>query len=137
MRGNVAFNREVLADIRRHDNNITKDISLMSLDKLWALLPLQGAVDSPVRRAALNDRLVKAWIDAATALIRTGRRLDALKHYAKALSQPGSTLRKLKGAARIGYEIVTRHAAKGAAATLGATGSRAPTGTAWQTNLRR
>jgi len=107
MCGKVAFNREVLTDVRRHDTNTTKDISLMALDKLWALLPLQLAVDTPDRRAALNDRLVKAWIDAATVLIRAGCVSDGLKHYTKAFTQPGSVLRKLKGAARIGYELVT------------------------------
>ncbi len=78
----------------------------MALDKLWALLPLQHAVDTPARRAALNDRLVKGWIDAATALIQARRRRDGLKHYAKALAQPGPGMRKLKGTARVGYELV-------------------------------
>jgi glycosyltransferase involved in cell wall biosynthesis len=107
MHGKVAFTPEVLTDVRRHDSNITKDISLMALDKLWALQPLRAAVDTPARRAALNDRLVKAWIDAATALIQAGRRRDGLKHYAKALTQPGPGVRKLKGTARVGYELVT------------------------------
>lgn len=107
MRGQVAFNPDVLTDVRRHDSNATKDISLMALDKLWALLPLKCAVDTPTRRAALNDRLVKAWIDAATVLIRRGHRLEGLRHYLKAFTQPGSSLRKFKGAARIGYEFVT------------------------------
>ena len=107
MHGKVAFTPEVLTDVRRHDSNITKDISLMALDKLWALLPLRAAVDTPARRAALNDRLVKAWIDAATALIQAGHRGDGLKHYAKAIAQPGPGLRKLKGTARVGYELVT------------------------------
>lgn len=106
MRGKVAFTREILTDVRRHDTNATKDISLMALDKLWALLPLRAAVDTPARRAALNDRLVKAWIDAATALIRSGRRSNGIEHYAKALTVPGSGLRKLKGAARVGYELM-------------------------------
>ncbi|MGH7172689.1 MAG: glycosyltransferase family 2 protein [Gemmataceae bacterium] len=107
MRGKVAFNREVLTDVRRHDANVTKDISLMALDKLWALLALQNAVHAPTQRAALNDRLVKARIDAATTLIRTGSRLDGVRHYAKAFTLPGSGLRKLKGTARIAYELVT------------------------------
>lgn len=130
MRGKVAFSREVLADVRRHGANTTRDISLMSLDKLWALLPLQDVVDSPPRRAALNDRLVKAWIDAATALIRARRGLDGLKHYAKAFGHRGSTVRKLKGTARVGYELVTRRAPTRSAPTLDATGSRALAGRA-------
>ncbi len=136
MRGKVAFIREVLVDVRRHDSNVTGNISLMALDKLSAMLSLQSAVDTPVRRAALNDRLVKARIDAATALIRSGRRLRGLEHYTKALTVPGSGLRKLKGAARIGYELVTCAADKEPTITPGATGSRAPADAAWQTTPR-
>jgi glycosyltransferase involved in cell wall biosynthesis len=105
LRGKVAFTRKVLAEVRRHESNATRDISLMALDKLWALLPLQSAVDTPSRRAALNDRLVKARFDAAASLLRKGRRLEGLGHYAKAFSHPGSGLRKLKGTARVGYEL--------------------------------
>ena len=107
MRGKVAFIREVLVEVRRHGGNITRDISLMALDKLWALLPLRNAVDTPARRGALNDRLVKAWIDAATTLIRAGKRRDGLAHYSKALAVPGAGRRKLKGAARVGYTLAT------------------------------
>lgn len=35
-RGKVAFIREVLVEVRRHGGNITRNISLMALDKLWA-----------------------------------------------------------------------------------------------------
>jgi len=107
LRGKVAFNREPLADVRRHDSNITRDTSLMALDKLVALQALQSGVYTPAQRAALNDRLVKARIDAATALIRTGRRLDGVGHCVKAFALPGSGLRKLRGTARVGYELVT------------------------------
>lgn len=106
MRGRVAFTREILADIRRHDSNTTKDLSLMALDKLWALLPLRDVVDTPARRAALNDRLVKSWIDAATGLIRAGRQPEGLTHYAKAFTVPGSSRRKIRGTARIAYELL-------------------------------
>lgn len=107
LRGRVAVNREVLAEVRRHDSNLTRDISRMAQDKLRALLLLQSAVTTQSQRAALNDRLVKARIDAATTLIRTGSRLDAVRHYARALTLPGSGLRKLKGAARIAYELAS------------------------------
>lgn len=129
MRGKVAVNREVLLDVRRHDANTTRDISLMALDKLWALLPLRRAVDRPARAAALNDRLVKAWIDAATALIRAGRRVDGLKHYAGAIAQPGPLLRKLKGTARIGYELLRAHE-RAPPVRRDATGFQTPTGAA-------
>lgn len=136
MRGEVAFTREVLVDVRRHDTNATRDISLMALDKLWALLPLQNAVDTPMRRAALNDRLVKARIDAATALIRARRRLDAFEHYTEALALPGSGLRKCKGTARLAYELVRSLQAGEPALTRAAAKSRTPAGAAWQTSRR-
>ena len=107
MRGKVAFTSEVLTDVRRHGLNITSDISFMALDKLWALLPLRDAVDTPSRRTALNDRLVKAWLDAATVLIRAGRRREGVEHYTNVFAIPHSGLRKLKGTARIGYELLT------------------------------
>lgn len=136
MRGKVAFTREVLADIRRHESNATKDTSLMGLDKLWALLALRTAVDTPARRAALNDRLVKAWIDAATALIRAGRRSEGLEHYLKAFTAPGSGRRKIKGTARVAYELATSVRGGGLAVTPDATGSPTPTDAAWQTSRR-
>ena len=129
--------RAVLTDVRRHDSNITRDISLMALDKLWALLPLEEVVDAPNRRAALNDRLVKAWIDAAVALIRAGRRSDGLKHYAAGLSRPGCALRKLKGTARIGYELVTSLGAGRPRVMHAAIESPIPADAAWQTRMRR
>jgi glycosyltransferase involved in cell wall biosynthesis len=107
MRGKVAFVREVLTDVRRHGTNVTKDISLMALDKLRALLALQTAVQAPSQRAALDDRIVKARIDAATTLIRTGNRLDGIRHFAKAFALSGSGRRKLRGTARIAYELAT------------------------------
>lgn len=107
LRGKVALLPEVLADIRRHDSNITKEVGeLVELDKVRALLCLRNVVDSGRRRAALNDRLVKAHIDGATALIRTGHRSEGIKSYLSALSIPGSRRRKLKGFARTTLNVL-------------------------------
>lgn len=101
MRGKVAVLPEVLAEIRRHDSNITNEVrDLVDLDKVQALLRLRKIVDSASRRAALNDRLVKGYIDGASALIRAGRRIDGIKAYLSALKTPGSSGRKLKGLVR-------------------------------------
>lgn len=137
MRGKVAFTPEVLTDVRRHDSNATKDDSLMALDKLWALLPLQDVVDTPARRAALNDRLVKARVDAATALIHARRRLDGLEHYTKAWVLPGSGVRKLRGAARVAYELLISFGARAPAVTPGAQPSEIPAEASWKTTHRR
>ncbi len=107
MRGRVALLPEVLADIRRHDSNITNESGvLVELDKVRALLCLRDAVDTDSRRAALNDRLVKGYIDSATALILTGHRIDGLMSYISAFKTPGSRKRKIKGFARTMYSVV-------------------------------
>ena len=51
MRGKVAFNREVLTDVRRHNSNATRDISLMAVDKLSALVSLQPRADRMIPAA--------------------------------------------------------------------------------------
>lgn len=107
LRGKVAFIPEVLADVRRHNSNITKDISLIELDRLQALLSVGRSVDSARRRAALHDRTVKSRIDCANALIRAGRPVDGMRSYFKALTIPGSGTRKAKGLARTSYNILS------------------------------
>jgi glycosyltransferase involved in cell wall biosynthesis len=108
LRGKIAFLTEVLAEIRRHDSNITNEVGdLVELDKVRALLCLREVVDSASRRAVLNDRLVKAYIDSATALIRAGHRSQGIKSYLNALKTPGSRGRKLKGLVRTTFNILT------------------------------
>ena len=136
MRGQVAFTREVLAEVRRHDSNATRDTSLMALDKLWALLPLQNEVDTPARRAALTDRLMKARINAATALIRAHRRLDGFEQYTEALALPGAKRRKLRGTARVAYELLTSLGGRKSGVPLDATDARIPEGAPWPTTGR-
>lgn len=107
LRGKVAILPEVLAEIRRHDSNITNEVGeLVELDKVRALLSLREVVTAGGRRAALNDRLVKAHIDGATALIRTGSRAAGIKSYLNALRTPGSPERKLKGCLRTTFNIL-------------------------------
>lgn len=104
MRGGVGFIPEVLAEVRRHGTNLTKDISLMPQDKLKALLLLRDFVDSDARREALDDRVIKAYLSCATALIAKRRTLAGFAHYMDALKIPGSPKRKLKGLARTIYD---------------------------------
>lgn len=107
MRGNAAFLPEVLADVRRHHSNVTKDLSLIELDRLKALLSLRPVVDSSRRRTALNDRIVKACIDCATALIRKGEHRAGLAHYFKAFQIAGSWARKTKGGLRVAWSVMS------------------------------
>lgn len=107
MRGAVAVLPEVLAEIRWHDSNITRQAgTLIELDKIRALMCLRDIVDTTPRRAALDDRLVKGYIDHAGALIRCGRRIDGIVYYLNAWRLPGSHKRKIKGLARTIFNVM-------------------------------
>ena len=104
-RGGVGFVPEVLAEVRRHGTNVTRDISLSAQDKLKALLLLREAVEGGARREALNERIVKAHIDCATTLISKGNRSAGLAQYLESLKIPGSGTRKVNGLLRTLYNI--------------------------------
>ena len=108
-KGGVGFVPEVLAEVRRHATNVTRDISLMTEDKLKALLLLRGRIAGESRRKALNDRIVKAHIDCATTLMLRHQQGAAWAHYRKALKIPGSGKRKFTGLLRTVYNHVKSH----------------------------
>lgn len=101
MRGRVAFTPEVLAEVRRHDSNATRNYSVMALHKLNALRALGPHVTTPLHQAAYKDRLVKAHIDAAFASCQQGDVRTAWRTFVDGLRISSSPLRKLKGFARI------------------------------------
>lgn len=105
MRGRVAGTADVLAEVRRHNSNVTKDISLMSLNKLEALLSIRGLPNIPLHRAAFNRRLIKAYIDAATTLIDNRRFTEASRYFRDALAVPGPTQQKARGLGRLLYTL--------------------------------
>lgn len=105
MRGTVAYNASILADVRRHGQNATHDIALMALDKLKAL---ECASEDPLARqwsSVLNARLVRAQFDAANALIRRQQWKEAQAHAVKALLAEGPIVRKARGVARLGVTL--------------------------------
>jgi glycosyltransferase involved in cell wall biosynthesis len=119
MRGRVAFTPEVLAEVRRHDTNATRDYSVMALHKLNALRALEPHVTTPAHRAAYKDRLVKAHVDAAFATCQMGEVRKAWRTFADGLLINSSPLRKLKGFARIliaTFLVTTRASQRTAAA---------------------
>jgi glycosyltransferase involved in cell wall biosynthesis len=101
MRGRVAYNVELLADVRRHETNTTKDHDWMPVYKLAALKSIEAAVGSGPRRAAYLDRLIRAHVDAAIVHCKRGRYKTGLSVYLEGLSLEGSLGRKIKGAVRI------------------------------------
>lgn len=100
MRGAVIYTDEVLADVRRHDSNCSRDVAEMSIHKLRALQALAPHVTG-VHAAAFHDRLVKAYIDAALYRVRSG-----WQHYREGLRIPGSRRRKLKALVRMALSLV-------------------------------
>ena len=97
-KGNVAFNSKVLAYVRRHDTNATRDISLIPQYKLKAFLSIkESAPLTSTMFKALNDRIIKSYIDYSSALMSAGTKLNAWRNFGSALAINGSYLRKLKG----------------------------------------
>jgi glycosyltransferase involved in cell wall biosynthesis len=92
LRGNVAFTDEILAEVRRHANNATRDISLIPLDQLRSL---ECVNEDPAARnfeQVLASRIMRARLDAAAALLKYGDRSDAIRLWGKALGSSGPIL---------------------------------------------
>lgn len=107
MQGPVAFNSEVLAEVRRHDTNLTRDLSLIALDKLVALKSISAYVVGAARRINYTDRVIKAHMDAANASCRQGHIAKGAAIFLESLELRGSHRRKAKGAARMIIESVS------------------------------
>ena len=101
MLGAVAFTSTVLAEIRRHDSNTTLDYKMVAVHEAEALAGLDVEVKGAERRLRYQDRLVKARIDAACALMSRGNRRDSVRQMLAAFLVSGSHLRKAKGLARL------------------------------------
>jgi len=100
MRGRVAYNPAVLAEVRRHGENLTADDTRMSVDKLAALRVLGDAVHGDARTRAYRDRLVRGQLDVAMMHLRFGERHEARAALAGAWQIAGSLTRKVKGTLR-------------------------------------
>ncbi|MDN3638503.1 glycosyltransferase family 2 protein [Simiduia curdlanivorans] len=108
-RGGAVFNDNILMEMRRHDSNTTKHWQNISTDKLQALLVLAEYSDlSSDQRIALNDRLIRANIDASTYQLRNGSVIEGLGYYINSLKIAGHPTRKVKGALRATIELVKR-----------------------------
>lgn len=101
MMGSVIFTDEVLAEVRRHDSNATRNFGEMAVHKLNGLRALAPHVTRDTDRIAYHDRLVKAHIDAALYQTKVGRVRAGLRTYRETFNVPGSAMRKLKGSVRL------------------------------------
>ena len=101
MQGHVAFIREALTEVRRHDTNATRNHNVMAVHKLNALRALAPHVNTPGHQSAYHDRLVKAHVDAAFNQSQRGEIGPALETFSASFRIKGSTLRKIKGVVRI------------------------------------
>lgn len=100
LKGRVGFIPQVLADIRRHAANTTKDYRYFGVYKLQALKAIAPEVQGDARQRAYLDRLVKAHIDAACIHARRGQIGEGVRVFWSGLGVAGSPRRKLRGAAR-------------------------------------
>jgi glycosyltransferase involved in cell wall biosynthesis len=101
MQGAVVYTDEVLADIRRHDSNATRDYRELARHKLRSLKALAQYVAGTTNLVAYRDRLVKAHFDAALYETQLGRVRAGLTNYLSGLLVRGSPMRKLKGSVRM------------------------------------
>jgi glycosyltransferase involved in cell wall biosynthesis len=101
LRGGVIFTDEVLAEVRRLDNEATREDAETAVHKLDGLKALAPHVTRGVDLAAYHDRLVRAHLDTALSQARSGRVRAGLHHYREGLRLPGSRMRKIKGSVRL------------------------------------
>ena len=95
-RTRVAFIEEPLAEVRRHGENLTRDISEMTHAKVSAFRMLEEEPLTPEQRAALQRRIGRAWIDSGHASLRQKRPLQAARAFGRALGYGGARGRAAK-----------------------------------------
>lgn len=100
MRGMVVFTDEVLAIVRQSTGKAAPDPDL-AVPKLTGLKALAPHVTRDRDVAPYRERLIKAHIDAALALMKRGQVRAGLRTYKEAFEFPGSGLRKFQGSLRL------------------------------------
>lgn len=95
-RADTAYIPDALAEVRRHDSNLTRDLSEMTHAKVAAFRMLEDEPLDPAQRAALRRRIGRAWIDSGQAALRQKRPAYAVRAFARALGYPGARGRAVK-----------------------------------------
>lgn len=98
LKGKVAYNEEVLAEIRRHNDNATKDLKIFPKAKLMALKELFTEVKSLTlnQRRALEKRILKAYAGYSYFLIEEKKLLEACQNHYESLFVGSNNLKKLR-----------------------------------------
>jgi glycosyltransferase involved in cell wall biosynthesis len=105
MLGGVMFTDEVLAEVRRHDSNATRDYGEMAVHNLNGLKALAPHVTRQADVVAYRERLIKQHIEAALYQTRQGRVRAGLRTYRDTFGVSGSSLRKLTGSVRMALAL--------------------------------
>ncbi|MET0396645.1 MAG: glycosyltransferase family 2 protein [Longimicrobiaceae bacterium] len=95
-RADTAYLEEALVEVRRHDSNLTRDLSEMTHAKVAAFRMLEDEPLSPGQRTALRRRIGRAWIDSGHAALRQKRPLLAMRAFTRALGYHGARARAVK-----------------------------------------
>lgn len=105
MAGGVIFTDAVIAEVRQHDANASRDQNELAVHKLNGLKSIEPHITRDSDRRAYRDRLVKAHIDAALSQTQSGRVRAGLRTYRDTFRIPGSALRKLQGSMRLALAV--------------------------------
>jgi glycosyltransferase involved in cell wall biosynthesis len=95
-RADTAYIEDALAEVRRHDSNLTRDLSEMTHAKVAAFRMLDDEPLTPGQRAALRERIGRAWIESGQTALRQKRPMYALRAFTRALGYPGARARAAK-----------------------------------------
>jgi hypothetical protein len=99
LKGRVAYNEEVLAEIRRHNDNATKNLNIFPKAKLMALKELIADVKCRLtlnQRRALEERMLKAYAGYSYFLVREKKLLEACQNHYESLFVGSNNLKKLR-----------------------------------------
>jgi hypothetical protein len=98
LKGRVAYNEEVLAEIRRHNDNATKDSKIFPKAKLIALKELYTDVKclNINQRRALEERMLKAYANYSYFLVQENKLLEAWQNHYESLFVGSNKIKKLR-----------------------------------------
>jgi glycosyltransferase involved in cell wall biosynthesis len=88
--GDVGFNPEVLAQVRRHAHNATRDYAAMAGDKVVALKTLAPHMKNEAHAKALHRRILRAYLGWIHYLLRQQRGRQALGQCLAAVANHGT-----------------------------------------------